>query len=102
MSEERLLQPAGVFSAQQRVTTAMAESDHPAGETHWWCAYQQMNGLQQETNVPPDWEARWDHQERGAYGFVHVPTGHPAKMPRAIASGPALNELGGLNQGNVL
>ena len=35
--------------------------------------------------------ARWDDQ-RGAYGFVHVPTGH--FMPRAIASGLASNEFG--------
>lgn len=42
-----------------KMTTVIAANDHPQAKRHW-CAYQQMNRLQQETNVPPDWEARWD------------------------------------------
>lgn len=37
-----------------KMTTVIAVNDHPQAKRHW-CAYQQMNRLQQETNVPPDW-----------------------------------------------
>ena len=64
--------------------------------SHWsvraLAAYQQINvcfSRKQMYHLRD--EARWDDQ-RGAYGFVHVPTGH--FMPRAIASGPASNEFG--------